>query len=119
MRLNLRMSQGPGCGLGALHWGGTRLRALARAVVPVLAASALLLPAPAGADTADAIANELRREGYSDVRIERTLLGRTRILGEGPPGRREVVIDRGTGEILRDLSEAPRGAPRRGPGAAQ
>ncbi len=60
---------------------------------------------PALADVAEEIAAEMQAEGYTDVEIERTLLGRTRVIGEAPGRRREVVIDRGTGEILRDLTE--------------
>jgi hypothetical protein len=71
------------------------------ALVPVLVAAGM----PAAADQADDIAAALRAEGYDDIRIERTLLGRIRITGETAERRREIVIDRGTGEILRDLTE--------------
>jgi hypothetical protein len=62
-------------------------------------------PASAQGDIGDQIAAELRAEGYTDVTVERTLLGRVRIVGRMPGRRREVVVDRGTGEILRDLTE--------------
>jgi ribosomal protein S3 len=72
-----------------------------------LVALGVLLPAArrARAETAEAVAEELRAEGYRNVQIERTLLGRIRITGETDTHRREIVIDRGTGEILRDLTE--------------
>jgi hypothetical protein len=75
-----------------------------------LAALALLLPPArrARAEAAEAIADQLRAEGYRNVQIERTLLGRIRITGETDSHRREIVIDRGTGEILRDLTEEKR-----------
>ncbi len=78
--------------------GGVFLRI---AVLAALAAGAL----PALADVADEIAAEMRAQGYTSIEIERTLLGRIRVTGEAPGRRREVVIDRGTGEILRDLTE--------------
>jgi hypothetical protein len=65
----------------------------------------LLAAAPALADPADDVAAALRAEGYDNIQIERTLLGRIRITGETADRRREIVIDRGTGEILRDLTE--------------
>jgi ribosomal protein S3 len=77
--------------------------------VRLLALAAMVaLARPALAEAAEAIAEELRAEGYRDVRIERTLLGRIRITGETDTHRREIVIDRGTGEILRDLTEERR-----------
>ncbi len=72
-----------------------------------LAAVGILLPVAgrARAEMAEAVADELRAAGYRNVQVERTLLGRIRITAETDSHRREIVIDRGTGEILRDLTE--------------
>lgn len=51
----------------------------------------------------DRIADQLRALGFSEVEVSRTLLGRTRIVADGRPGHREIVLDPRTGEILRDL----------------
>ena len=78
-----------------------------RAMVLQLLTLAMLMGAPAAAqgDIGDQIAAQLRAEGYTDVTVERTLLNRIRVVGRAQGRRREVVIDRGTGEILRDLTE--------------
>jgi hypothetical protein len=77
----------------------TRLRFCALAAALGLA----VLPAAAAADPVQEIVAEMRAEGFTDITVESTLLGRIRITGETAGERREVVIDRGTGEILRDL----------------
>jgi hypothetical protein len=78
-------------------------------------AAGVLASASAGAaraEVAESVAERLRAEGYRDVRVERTLLGRIRITAERDGRRREIVIDRGSGEILRDLTvDAGGGAP--------
>jgi hypothetical protein len=79
----------------------------------VVLAAAVLFASPSSADVADAIARDLEADGYTNIQVERTLLGRIRVTGEGQDGtRREVVVDRGTGEILRDLVEPDGGQPR-------
>lgn len=70
----------------------------------------LLAAAGASAEAADDIVAELRAAGYSNIVVERTLLGRVRITGETDRHRREVVLDPTTGEILRDLTEEKRSA---------
>ena len=45
---------------------------------------------------------QLRDQGFRDIRISRTLLGRVRIVATNAEMRREVVIDPATGLILRD-----------------
>lgn len=64
--------------------------------------------------TPEEIAAQLIAEGYTDVQIERTLLGRVRIVAIGADGRREIVIQPTTGAILRDRVQGdnPRPAPR-------
>ena len=49
------------------------------------------------------IVAELRRQGYTEFRVRRTLLGRVLIDAEGPGKEREIVLNPNTGEILRDI----------------
>lgn len=51
----------------------------------------------------DKVVRQLRRQGYRDIVVARTLLGRTRITATRGGGLREVVLNPKTGEILRDL----------------
>lgn len=69
-----------------------------------------LAAAPAAAETRDEIVHQMGREGYTSIRVQRTWLGRERIVATGPAGTREVVLNPSTGEVLRDLvapAEAP------------
>lgn len=71
-------------------------------VILVLTFSAVL---PAGAVTIEErIAAELMSQGYEILESNRTWLGRLRIVAENDEIRREIVINPGTGEILRDYS---------------
>lgn len=64
------------------------------------------LPAVAMADTAsqvqDAIVNQLKAQGFTNIHIGRTLLGRVRIDATSDKQSREIVFNPRTGEILRD-----------------
>jgi hypothetical protein len=55
------------------------------------------------ADFSDDIVAALRKQGYETIEVSRTLLGRTRILATAPWGRRELILNPRTGEILRDI----------------
>lgn len=69
-----------------------------------IAGAAVLAASPALADSySDAIVRQLSRQGFAKISIERTLLGRVRILATGSEGRREIIVNPRTGEILRDL----------------
>lgn len=74
-----------------------------------LAAAVLALAFAAGGARAngvvDAIIGDLRAQGYAQIDISRTLLGRTRIEAESTSYHREIIIDPRTGEILRDYWE--------------
>lgn len=60
-------------------------------------------PAMADADRVrDYVVRELRDDGYSDIRISRTWLGRMRFVAEQQGSRREIVVNPATGVILRD-----------------
>ncbi|NNL18675.1 MAG: hypothetical protein HKP37_08055 [Boseongicola sp.] len=64
-----------------------------------------LSAAQAAADTdtlRDHYVNELQEDGYEEIRITRTLLGRMRFVALSPRYRREIVINPLTGVVLRD-----------------
>ena len=52
---------------------------------------------------ADDVVQQLSGQGYSNISVETTFLGRVRILAYGEEGRREIILNPRTGEILRDL----------------
>ena len=66
----------------------------------------VLAPVPALADRTDDvrdyIVRELREDGYRDIRVSRTLLGRMRFTASRNDARREIVVNPRTGEIIRD-----------------
>ena len=64
-----------------------------------------LAPGVAAADgqaVRDRIVRELREDGYREIRIFRTFLGRLRFVGEDSRSRREIIVNPSTGVILRD-----------------
>lgn len=70
----------------------------------------LVTAMPASGDTlADRLVRMLRQDGFDRVEVGRTWLGRTRIVATGDEGRREIVFNPRTGEILRDLRDDDRG----------
>lgn len=69
-----------------------------------VAALQLALAAAAFAATAaDQIIAQLRDQGFTEIEVEQTWLGRTRIVAERGDASREIILNPGTGEILRDL----------------
>lgn len=73
---------------------------------------ATLVALPASADTAkDRIIVELKEQGFKEITISRTFLGRTRIVATGRGRQREVVLNGSSGVVLRDyLKELPEGS---------
>ena len=66
----------------------------------------LAFAAPAQADDIrDRIVSELRSDGFTEIRISRTWLGRIRLVGESADEVREIVVNPVTGVILRDYSK--------------
>lgn len=64
----------------------------------------LLAAFPASAQgMAEEIARQMRRQGFEDIHIAQTWLGRMQITGTRSGGTREIVVNPNTGEILRDL----------------
>ncbi len=62
------------------------------------------MPASA-APTVEEIIAQLEVQGYTDVSVSRTWLGRIRIEAESGTHEREIVFNQRTGEILRDFWE--------------
>ncbi len=46
---------------------------------------------------------QLRSQGYREINVERTMLGRVRIVGARRGASREIILNPRTGEILRDV----------------
>lgn len=46
---------------------------------------------------------QLRSQGYREINVETTMLGRVRIVGAKGGGTREIILNPRTGEILRDI----------------
>lgn len=70
-----------------------------------LALIALLVPLaqPGTAQTAqDRIVAQLRDQGFDEITITRTLLGRVRIVAQEDDTLREIILNPSTGAILRD-----------------
>lgn len=64
------------------------------------------LAAPAFAETIqDRAVRELVNQGFDSITMQRTLLGRVRIIGVAPGLRREIVVNLRTGEVLRDYTQ--------------
>jgi uncharacterized membrane protein YgcG len=63
----------------------------------------LLSTAVAAQGFISSIITQLRDQGFEEIRQERTLLGRIRIVATRSDGEREIIINPNTGEILRDL----------------
>lgn len=57
----------------------------------------------AAAGIADQIVRQLQDDGYTDIVLEKTWLGRIRITAVSSEGTREIILNPSTGEILRDL----------------
>ena len=55
-----------------------------------------------GNDMRDRIVRELRDDGYDQIRIFRTFLGRLRFVAQDGRSRREIILNPSTGVILRD-----------------
>jgi hypothetical protein len=68
-------------------------------------AVALSMAGPAAAnELTDEVTTALVSQGYEITQMNRTWLGRVRIVAESDEVRREIVINPYTGEVLRDYS---------------
>lgn len=77
---------------------------LSLAPVPILAASP---------DVAVQVSEQLRAQGYAEITVHRTLLGKIVVTARGHGHLREIVIDPRNGALLRDLVRAEDGGSRR------
>jgi hypothetical protein len=59
----------------------------------------------------DGIVAQLTSQGYRNISVQKTLLGRAQIVGYKRSQRREIIVNPRTGEILRDFWEDGVGAP--------
>lgn len=50
-----------------------------------------------------AVLAQLRQDGYSNIIMTTTFLGRIRFIAQGADGQREIVLNPRTGEVLRDM----------------
>lgn len=76
-----------------------------------LLSAALLISSagPLGAESrAQSIARQLNQQGYSEITVSRTWLGRMRIEAQKGEVEREIIVNRRTGEILRDYTHSDR-----------
>lgn len=63
-----------------------------------------VLPTQAArADYVDDVIDQLEDQGFEDIDVSVTLLGRTRIVATGRGGTRELILNARTGEVLRDV----------------
>ncbi|SMX46113.1 hypothetical protein [Maliponia aquimaris] len=60
------------------------------------------VPAARAETVEERIVGQLSREGYRQIAVSRTFLGRIRITASGSRGRREIILNPSTGAILRD-----------------
>jgi hypothetical protein len=74
-----------------------------RAFLAGLAAGVALATPAAAQDYVDSVVRQLKRLGFASIAQERTLLGRVRITASRGDGKREIVLNPRTGEVLRDL----------------
>ncbi len=73
----------------------------------VLAAALLVFTGPMAmaASFEDSVVDQLRAQGYSEISVSRTLLGRAQIIATSAGEWREIILNPRTGEILRDYSQ--------------
>jgi len=79
-----------------------QLNRIALALALVLAATGAAWADP----VTDAIARQLRQQGYTEITVTRTFLGRDRIVATSPTREREIIVNPRTREILRDYTES-------------
>lgn len=108
---------------GSLCAAATALPTIASAAEDQdVATQGRVIPLPlqvrSGAMTEGEASDMLKAEGYEVVQSGRTLLGRIRIVADGPQGRREIVLHPGDGRVLRDITTEAAPSQTAGGGAA-
>lgn len=74
-----------------------------RHFVGLILAASVAGSAALAVGVADEIVRQLQADGYTDIVLEKTWLGRIRIRAVSGAGTREIIVNPSTGEILRDL----------------
>lgn len=78
-----------------------------RFIFQLTATSATLIAGAAfAAGYADAVVAQLTRQGFFNIAVDTTWLGRVRIVADRGDGKREIILNPRTGEILRDSWQA-------------
>ncbi len=71
----------------------------------ILIVALALAPAAASANSFErSIVSQLRSQGYTNIEVGRTLLGRGRITAQSRDLNREIIFNPATGAILRDFA---------------
>ncbi len=74
-----------------------------RALILIISLSVVAVPVAAQSDSVrDRIVQELQDDGFTEIRISKTWLGRLRFEAFSDTARREIVVNPVTGVILRD-----------------
>jgi hypothetical protein len=81
-----------------------------RLLMGVMLAATLAGSPSFASDLIDEVVAELQKQGYFDIDVGQTLLGRTRITATSKTYDREIVLDPRTGEVLRDYWQIVEGA---------
>ncbi len=74
-----------------------------RVLVLAICGSLAMAGPVAAAGFEDAVVAQLQAQGYGQIRLEHTLLGRVRIVAMLEGMRREIILNPRTGEVLRDV----------------
>ena len=81
-----------------------------RSFLLMTAAAGASVAFPAYADYVNSVRDQLRQQGYRQISVSSTMLGRTRIVAKSKTGTREIIMNPRTGEILRDLWSSAQGS---------
>jgi hypothetical protein len=81
-----------------------------RSFLLMTSAAAASVAFPAHADYVNSVRDQLRQQGYRQISVSSTMLGRTRIVAKSKTGTREIIMNPRTGEILRDLWSSAQGS---------
>ncbi len=83
-----------------------------RRFISLLTAALMAAGPVSGQSLRESVIAQLAGQGFARITVSRTLLGRMRFVAENDLYRREIVINPGTGEVLRDyLVEVATGRP--------
>lgn len=73
----------------------------------------LTLPTPVHADPIAALLQSLQTQDYNEIVVQRTFLGRIRVIARGDETQREIVVHPSSGAVLRDYSRDVQGGSER------